>query len=54
MADTDRLRRILEMLLLTRRIAEAEGEDMLAYLIDMACVEASDRLLEARRARDEK
>ena len=48
---TETLDYVQSMLGQLRTIAEAERHDMLAYLIEMACVEASDIMRGKRPAR---
>ncbi|WP_245451908.1 hypothetical protein [Mesorhizobium waimense] len=40
----ENLRFTLDLLSALRRRMHEDGEDLLTYLIDMACLEASDRL----------
>lgn len=44
---SDQLDYVQSMLAQLRVMAETDGHDMLAYLIEMACIEASDALRNA-------
>jgi len=46
--DRNTIEYLKQMLLELRAMAEANRDDMLAYMIEMAYVEASDRLREIR------
>jgi len=48
--DRNTIEYLKQMLLELRAMAEANRDDMLAYMIEMAYVEASDRLREIRAA----
>lgn len=50
-AKTDKLEYVHSMLGQLRRMAADEQHEMLAYLIEMACIEANDILRGARPSR---